>query len=36
LVTSMGIVLLLALLKIFRVREVGQYLRRAYQFANRA
>jgi hypothetical protein len=35
LVTSAGIVTYVALLKIFRVPEVGQYLRRAYTFANR-
>ena len=35
LVTSAGIVLFVALLKIFRVPEVNQYLRRAYTFANR-
>ena len=35
LVTTAGIVLLVALLKLFRVPEVTQYLRRAYQFANR-
>src|ERR1700678_4466596 len=34
-VTSAGILLLIALLKLFRVPEVTQYLRRAYQFANR-
>jgi hypothetical protein len=36
LVTSMGIVAYLALLKIFRVPEVTQYLRRAFSFANRS
>jgi putative peptidoglycan lipid II flippase len=36
LVTSAGILLLIALLKLFRVPEVTQYLRRAYQFANRS
>lgn len=35
LVTTTGIVLLIALLKLFRVPEATQYLRRAYQFANR-
>ena len=35
LVTSVGIVLFVALLKVFRVPEVTQYLRRAYSFANR-
>jgi putative peptidoglycan lipid II flippase len=35
LVTTAGVVLLVALLKLFRVPEVTQYLRRAYQFANR-
>jgi putative peptidoglycan lipid II flippase len=35
LVTSAGIVLFIALLKIFRVPEATQYLRRAYTFANR-
>jgi hypothetical protein len=35
LVSSAGILLFLALLKIFRVPEVGQYLRRAYTFASR-
>ena len=34
-VTSAGILLLIALLKLFRVPEVTQYLRRAYQFASR-
>ena len=34
-VTSVGIVLLVALLKLFRVPEVTEYLRRAYQFASR-
>ena len=36
LVTSAGIVLFIALLKIFRVPEVTEYLRRAYAFTNRA
>jgi putative peptidoglycan lipid II flippase len=35
LVTSAGVVLFVTLLKILRVPEVGQYLRRAYSFANR-
>jgi putative peptidoglycan lipid II flippase len=34
-VTCAGILLLIALLKLFRVPEVTQYLRRAYQFASR-
>jgi len=35
-VTSVGAALYVVLLKIFRVPEVGQYLRRAYNFANRS